>query len=74
MTASFCTYFRKRVGGEVVSGQEEAGLRDTSQRLQHILHLASSSGEHEKLAQVRERLHVVMPSTSTRHRAELVEM
>ncbi|MCI4393489.1 hypothetical protein PGIGA_G00157860 [Pangasianodon gigas] len=42
---------RKRIGGDPFGGFEEAGLKDRSQRLQHILHLASSSGEHEKLTQ-----------------------
>ncbi|XP_062866483.1 chromosome transmission fidelity protein 18 homolog [Trichomycterus rosablanca] len=42
---------RKRIGRDAFGGLEEAGLRDTSQRLQHILHLVSSSGEHEKLTQ-----------------------
>ncbi|XP_066517068.1 chromosome transmission fidelity protein 18 homolog [Hoplias malabaricus] len=42
---------RKRIGGDVFGGLEEVGLRDGSQRLQHILHLVSSSGEHEKLTQ-----------------------
>ncbi|XP_072513774.1 chromosome transmission fidelity protein 18 homolog [Salminus brasiliensis] len=42
---------RKRVGGDVFGGLEEVGLKDGTQRLQHILHLASSSGEHEKLTQ-----------------------
>ncbi|KAI4881610.1 hypothetical protein NFI96_027905 [Prochilodus magdalenae] len=42
---------RKRIGGDVFGGLEEAGPKDGSQRLQHILHLASSNGEHEKLTQ-----------------------
>ncbi|MCJ8747698.1 hypothetical protein PDJAM_G00156220 [Pangasius djambal] len=42
---------RKRIGGDPFGGFEEAGLKDSSQRLQRILHLASSSGEHEKLTQ-----------------------
>ncbi|XP_053332569.1 chromosome transmission fidelity protein 18 homolog [Clarias gariepinus] len=42
---------RKRIGGDGFGGFEEAGLRDSSQRLQHILHLVSSCGEHEKLTQ-----------------------
>ncbi|XP_058236887.1 chromosome transmission fidelity protein 18 homolog isoform X2 [Hemibagrus wyckioides] len=42
---------RKRFGGDTLGGGEEAGLKDGSQRLQHILHLASSTGEHEKLTQ-----------------------
>ncbi|XP_047658736.1 chromosome transmission fidelity protein 18 homolog [Tachysurus fulvidraco] len=42
---------RKRFGADPLGGFEEAGLKDSSQRLQHILHLASSTGEHEKLTQ-----------------------
>uniref|UniRef100_W5U7K3 Chromosome transmission fidelity protein 18 homolog n=1 Tax=Ictalurus punctatus TaxID=7998 RepID=W5U7K3_ICTPU len=42
---------RKRIGGDPFGVFEEAGLKDGSQRLQHIVHLASSSGEHEKLTQ-----------------------
>ncbi|KAK1802729.1 hypothetical protein P4O66_021271, partial [Electrophorus voltai] len=42
---------RKRIGGDVFGALEEAGLKDGAQRLQHILHLASSNGEHEKLIQ-----------------------
>ncbi|KAI5090281.1 chromosome transmission fidelity protein 18-like, partial [Silurus meridionalis] len=42
---------RKRIGGDPHGGFEEAGLKDVTQRLQHILHLASSCGEHEKLTQ-----------------------
>ncbi|KAL6481294.1 hypothetical protein MHYP_G00093740 [Metynnis hypsauchen] len=42
---------RKRIGGDVFGGLEEVGLKEGTQRLQHILHLASSSGEHEKLTQ-----------------------
>ncbi|XP_026115555.1 chromosome transmission fidelity protein 18 homolog [Carassius auratus] len=42
---------RKRIGGDPFGGLDEAGLKDGSQRLQHILHLVSSNGEHEKLTQ-----------------------
>ncbi|XP_076138722.1 chromosome transmission fidelity protein 18 homolog [Alosa pseudoharengus] len=39
---------RKRIGTEVL---EEAWLNEGAQRLQHILHLVSSTGENEKLTQ-----------------------
>ncbi|KAL1005249.1 hypothetical protein UPYG_G00056650 [Umbra pygmaea] len=39
---------RKRVGEELEEGLKEGG---GAQRLQHILHLASSSGEYDKLTQ-----------------------
>uniref|UniRef100_A0A9J7YM88 Chromosome transmission fidelity protein 18 homolog n=1 Tax=Cyprinus carpio carpio TaxID=630221 RepID=A0A9J7YM88_CYPCA len=42
---------RKRIGGDPFGGFDEAGLKDGTQRLQHILHLVSSNGEHEKLTQ-----------------------
>uniref|UniRef100_A0AAR2JUC5 Chromosome transmission fidelity protein 18 homolog n=1 Tax=Pygocentrus nattereri TaxID=42514 RepID=A0AAR2JUC5_PYGNA len=42
---------RKRVGGDVFGGLEEVGFKEGTQRLQHIIHLASSNGEHEKLTQ-----------------------
>uniref|UniRef100_A0A8B9KAS6 Chromosome transmission fidelity protein 18 homolog n=1 Tax=Astyanax mexicanus TaxID=7994 RepID=A0A8B9KAS6_ASTMX len=42
---------RKRAGGDVFGALEEAGLKDGNQRLQHILHMVSSNGEHEKLTQ-----------------------
>ncbi|KAF4074880.1 hypothetical protein AMELA_G00228290 [Ameiurus melas] len=42
---------RKRIGGDPFGVFEEVGLKDGSHRLQHIVHLASSSGEHEKLTQ-----------------------
>lgn len=44
--------FRKRIGGDPFGGFNEAGPKDGAQRLQHILHLVSSNGEHEKLTQV----------------------
>uniref|UniRef100_A0A671MA98 Chromosome transmission fidelity protein 18 homolog n=1 Tax=Sinocyclocheilus anshuiensis TaxID=1608454 RepID=A0A671MA98_9TELE len=42
---------RKRIGGDPFGGFDEAGPKDGTQRLQHILHLVSSNGEHEKLTQ-----------------------
>ncbi|KAG7491946.1 hypothetical protein MATL_G00009110 [Megalops atlanticus] len=43
---------RKRIGEVLSLGAEHGGQSSTAaQRLQHILHLASSSGEHEKLTQ-----------------------
>ncbi|KAJ8363965.1 hypothetical protein SKAU_G00127960 [Synaphobranchus kaupii] len=43
---------RKRVGEELFAGMDQGGQASTAtHRLQHILHLASSSGEHEKLTQ-----------------------
>ncbi|KAL1282730.1 hypothetical protein QQF64_001533 [Cirrhinus molitorella] len=42
---------RKRIGGDPFGGFDEAGPKDGAQRLQHILHLVSSNGEHEKLTQ-----------------------
>uniref|UniRef100_A0A673KJX4 Chromosome transmission fidelity protein 18 homolog n=1 Tax=Sinocyclocheilus rhinocerous TaxID=307959 RepID=A0A673KJX4_9TELE len=42
---------RKRIGGDTFGGFDEAGPKDGAQRLQHILHLVSSNGEHEKLTQ-----------------------
>uniref|UniRef100_A0A672MVV8 Chromosome transmission fidelity protein 18 homolog n=1 Tax=Sinocyclocheilus grahami TaxID=75366 RepID=A0A672MVV8_SINGR len=42
---------RKRIGGDSFGGFDEAGPKDGTQRLQHILHLVSSNGEHEKLTQ-----------------------
>ncbi|XP_050964533.1 chromosome transmission fidelity protein 18 homolog [Labeo rohita] len=42
---------RKRIGGDPFGGFNEAGPKDGAQRLQHILHLVSSNGEHEKLTQ-----------------------
>ncbi|XP_035259553.1 chromosome transmission fidelity protein 18 homolog [Anguilla anguilla] len=43
---------RKRVGEELFAGMDHGGQSSTAaHRLQHILHLASSSGEHEKLTQ-----------------------
>ncbi|XP_043097625.1 chromosome transmission fidelity protein 18 homolog isoform X2 [Puntigrus tetrazona] len=42
---------RKRIGGDPFSGFDEVGPKDGTQRLQHILHLVSSNGEHEKLTQ-----------------------
>lgn len=45
---------RKRIGGDPFVGLDEAGPKDGGQRLQNILHLVSSNGEHEKLTQVTE--------------------
>uniref|UniRef100_A0A673ME61 Chromosome transmission fidelity protein 18 homolog n=1 Tax=Sinocyclocheilus rhinocerous TaxID=307959 RepID=A0A673ME61_9TELE len=42
---------RKRIGGDPFGGFDEAGPKDSAQRIQHILHLVSSNGEHEKLTQ-----------------------
>ncbi|XP_077061394.1 chromosome transmission fidelity protein 18 homolog [Siphateles boraxobius] len=42
---------RKRIGGDSFGGFDEAGPKDGAQRIQHILHLVSSTGEHEKLTQ-----------------------
>ncbi|KAL2086440.1 hypothetical protein ACEWY4_017499 [Coilia grayii] len=42
---------RKRIGREGLGGEEEAWLNEGAQRLQHILHLVTSSGETEKLTQ-----------------------
>ncbi|XP_051983119.1 chromosome transmission fidelity protein 18 homolog isoform X2 [Xyrauchen texanus] len=42
---------RKRIGGDPFGGFDEAGPKDGVQRLQHILHVVSSNGEHEKLTQ-----------------------
>nr|XP_006637330.2 PREDICTED: chromosome transmission fidelity protein 18 homolog [Lepisosteus oculatus] len=45
---------RKRAGQELSVGLEEGsgpGNANSTQRLPHILHLASSAGEHEKVAQ-----------------------
>ncbi|NP_001103572.2 chromosome transmission fidelity protein 18 homolog [Danio rerio] len=42
---------RKRIGGDPFSGYDELGPKEGAQRLQHILHLVSSTGEHEKLTQ-----------------------
>uniref|UniRef100_A0A9J7ZDF6 CTF18, chromosome transmission fidelity factor 18 homolog (S. cerevisiae) n=1 Tax=Cyprinus carpio carpio TaxID=630221 RepID=A0A9J7ZDF6_CYPCA len=42
---------RKRIGGDTFGGFDEEGPKDGTQRLQHILHLVSSNGEHEKLTQ-----------------------
>ncbi|XP_056618848.1 chromosome transmission fidelity protein 18 homolog [Triplophysa dalaica] len=42
---------RKRIGGDPFGGLDEAGPKDGGQRLQNILHLVSSNGEHEKLTQ-----------------------
>uniref|UniRef100_A0A8C2L4A7 Chromosome transmission fidelity protein 18 homolog n=1 Tax=Cyprinus carpio TaxID=7962 RepID=A0A8C2L4A7_CYPCA len=43
--------FQKRIGGDTFGGFDEEGPKDGTQRLQHILHLVSSNGEHEKLTQ-----------------------
>ncbi|TRY77674.1 hypothetical protein DNTS_017957 [Danionella cerebrum] len=42
---------RKRIGGDYYGGYDEVGPKDGAQHLQHILHLVSSAGEHEKLTQ-----------------------
>ncbi|XP_030636662.1 chromosome transmission fidelity protein 18 homolog [Chanos chanos] len=42
---------RKRIGADPYIGLVEAGLKEGAQRLQNILHLASSNGEHEKVSQ-----------------------
>nr|XP_055062012.1 chromosome transmission fidelity protein 18 homolog [Misgurnus anguillicaudatus] len=42
---------RKRIGGDPFGGFDESGPKDGAQRLQNILHLVSSNGEHEKLTQ-----------------------
>uniref|UniRef100_A0A8C7MKJ6 Chromosome transmission fidelity protein 18 homolog n=1 Tax=Oncorhynchus kisutch TaxID=8019 RepID=A0A8C7MKJ6_ONCKI len=47
---------RKRVGEELEEGLREGG---GAERLQHILHLASSTGEHDKLTQVPHHTHTV---------------
>lgn len=46
--------FRKRIGGDPFGGFDESGPKDGAQRLQNILHVVSSNGEHEKLTQVTE--------------------
>lgn len=53
-------WFRKRIGGDSFGGFDEAGPKDGAQRIQHILHLVSSTGEHEKLTQVTRALHAAL--------------
>ncbi|XP_031419946.1 chromosome transmission fidelity protein 18 homolog [Clupea harengus] len=42
---------RKRIGADASGAGEEAWLNEGAQRLQHILHIVSSTGENEKLTQ-----------------------